>query len=240
MEWKCRNYISHSKALIDFSGTEPKIIGCLECDWREVRGDADGWNREERCVVALASRPGRCDNLAVIGGHCWRHRQGTLSDQTLYQHFRAWPEDLPQLYRLLLEQALRTAGIAYSDRDLVEQMIARGNEIRVTPERGASLVYFVEREGLIKIGTTTNLANRLKSISKGSSMPAGMTVGPVELLATEPGGRAVEGRLHGRFRKTRIHGTEWFRPSKALRNYIDDLARFQKNPDHFLRRVSVA
>jgi hypothetical protein len=84
-------------------------------------------------------------------------------------------------------------------------------------------VYFVERENLIKIGITGNLENRLKGLSSGGSMPQGMTVGPVVLLATEPGDEAHEQRLHERFAEWRIGGTEWFWPSQPLRAYVAGL-----------------
>jgi hypothetical protein len=84
------------------------------------------------------------------------------------------------------------------------------------------VVYFVQRGGLIKIGTASNLKSRLSSIAAGGSMPPGMTPGPVVVLATEPGHFARETKLHDQFADDRAHG-EWFHPSPALLQYIASL-----------------
>lgn len=89
--------------------------------------------------------------------------------------------------------------------------------------KSRSVVYFVERDGFIKIGITTQLQKRLKALSRGGQMPDGMTVGPVKLLATMPGGRSNEAYLHGCFDKHRIPGTEWFLDSPELRDFIAGL-----------------
>ena len=38
------------------------------------------------------------------------------------------------------------------------------------PAPGRSVVYFVERQGFVKIGTTTQLEKRLRDIGKGGQM----------------------------------------------------------------------
>lgn len=93
----------------------------------------------------------------------------------------------------------------------------------IPPHKRPGTVYFVAREGLIKIGFSVDFEKRLKSLSSGSSMAPGMTVGPVDVLATEPGNPEHERRLHRRFDRTRIQGTEWFRPTAELRSYINGL-----------------
>ena len=75
-------------------------------------------------------------------------------------------------------------------RNRSEHRDARRNELvelasRVPPKD--SVVYFVEREGLVKIGITKKLDKRLKEISGGSAMIEGMTIGPVRLLGSIPG-----------------------------------------------------
>jgi hypothetical protein len=84
-----------------------------------------------------------------------------------------------------------------------------------------SVVYFVQRERFIKIGTTTRIDDRVKALTKGgASMPQGMTVGPVRLLATIPGGLGLERELHAQFAAYRSPGTEWFEDHADLREYI--------------------
>lgn len=83
------------------------------------------------------------------------------------------------------------------------------------PHPGRSVVYFVERQGFVKIGTTTNLDKRLRDIGKGSCMPQGMTVGPVRLVATMPGDQRHEKFLHNLFSDLQLEG-EWFLPDTRL------------------------
>lgn len=80
------------------------------------------------------------------------------------------------------------------------------------PIDGDAVVYYIRFAGRVKIGTTTCLASRLRAL-------------PVdELLATEPGGVAVERCRHRQFADVRVVG-EWFTFSAALREHIDRLAR---------------
>ena len=87
-----------------------------------------------------------------------------------------------------------------------------------------SVVYFVEREGYVKIGTTINLAGRLTMLATSSMLP-GMTAGPVTLLATIPGGTREERALHKRFWHLRVNPAfEWFRHEGKLRAFVEELA----------------
>lgn len=85
------------------------------------------------------------------------------------------------------------------------------------------LVYFVERDGFVKIGTTRHLKSRLTALARGDCMIDGMTPGPVTLLATLPGDDLIEKRLHSRFRHLRVGG-EWFLPDNELRALITQCA----------------
>jgi hypothetical protein len=85
-------------------------------------------------------------------------------------------------------------------------------------------VYFMAREGLIKIGMSSNVQKRMQEVSRGSSMIEGMTVGPVELLGTVSGGRVREKRLHLQFQDLRVGG-EWFQDAPELREAIQELCR---------------
>lgn len=76
----------------------------------------------------------------------------------------------------------------------------------------APLVYFARRERLIKIGTTTNLPQRMTSLH-------------AQDLATEPGDLVRERQLHRRFEHLRASGRsrEWFHPGSDLIAYINEL-----------------
>jgi hypothetical protein len=77
-------------------------------------------------------------------------------------------------------------------------------------------VYFIEAisTGLVKIGWTSDLEQRLYALRKGS---------PVELRLVKciPGDRSLESALHRRFRAHRVRG-EWFLLD-ALRPHIEDV-----------------
>lgn len=66
----------------------------------------------------------------------------------------------------------------------------------------ACSLYFLSGAGLIKIGITTNLVGRIRSIRNASPVP-------LTLLATMAGTSFHEGDLHYRFAHLRRHG-EWF------------------------------
>ena len=73
-------------------------------------------------------------------------------------------------------------------------------------------VYFVRCGELIKIGTSTDVHQRVASIRT-------MTPLPVELVAIAAGSRAEESVLHARFAHLRQHG-EWFTATPELLAYI--------------------
>lgn len=65
------------------------------------------------------------------------------------------------------------------------------------------------RDGLIKIGTSRDVDERMVHLG-------------AQLLATEPGGYAVEAVRHFQFEPLRSHG-EWFRPEAPLLSHIESL-----------------
>jgi len=90
----------------------------------------------------------------------------------------------------------------------------------------AHAVYFFEREGFCKIGRTANIEERAKGIARGSSLPDGMTVGPVRLLAVIycncPALCVRERFFHKKFKHLHYQ-LEWFLLDAELRNFIGGL-----------------
>ncbi len=96
--------------------------------------------------------------------------------------------------------------------------------IKEAPERRSSnpthgrarledgLVYFIKFDGRIKIGFTTNLPQRMRSIPHD------------EVLALIPGTVSTERALHRKFDSLRANG-EWFTAGPQLRSYIDGLPK---------------
>ena len=87
------------------------------------------------------------------------------------------------------------------------------------------LIYYVRREQWVKIGTTSNLSKRMADLARGGvTIPVGMTLGPVELLASHLGDVAEEKALHARFAEHRVAG-EWFHPAPDLLAHIASVHR---------------
>jgi hypothetical protein len=84
-------------------------------------------------------------------------------------------------------------------------------------DKSVCRLYFLARAGLIKIGITTNMVSRMRSIR--NSCPV-----PLELLAFGCGNTVFEGLAHSRFKQLRRHG-EWFEDEGSIRRYILELAR---------------
>lgn len=87
-----------------------------------------------------------------------------------------------------------------------------------------SRVYFLRCGEFIKIGTTTNLTNRLASIQKsgGVLMPHGLDYRRTELVAAIHGDQRQERDLHKQFAHLR-HTGEWFTEAPELTDYINNL-----------------
>lgn len=135
------------------------------------------------------------------------------------------------LVSLLVHNPKFRARVFYDFRELWEQVQesdAEQKRQKASTARAAKIaresrVYFVERDGFVKIGVTTNLEKRLQSLARGGAlMPAGMTIGPITVLATMRGTRANEAYLHKRFAHLRIEG-EWFLLDETIHDFIANL-----------------
>jgi hypothetical protein len=78
-------------------------------------------------------------------------------------------------------------------------------------------VYFARSRGLVKIGFTRQLSDRLRALEREARAP-------VELIAAGPGGRQREQDLHGRLAAFSV-GREWFTPSAELLEWMDHASR---------------
>jgi hypothetical protein len=94
--------------------------------------------------------------------------------------------------------------------DVVSAYAAEDHAKRNTPDHR---VYYVQIGKLIKIGTTTNLKQRLNAYPPGS-----------QLLAAELGGQAREAQRHREFSHLLASRKEWFHPGPDLMAHIDALS----------------
>lgn len=77
-------------------------------------------------------------------------------------------------------------------------------------------LYFITDGTAIKIGVSNEPQKRLRGLQTAHHSK-------LTIIGTMAGGYQLEGELHARFAGDRMHG-EWFRPSAALRDYIEDHA----------------
>ncbi|RRQ81548.1 GIY-YIG nuclease family protein [Streptomyces griseofuscus] len=90
---------------------------------------------------------------------------------------------------------------------------------RNTPAR-MSIVYYIRRGDLIKIGTTTNPASRLRSLM------------PDVILAFEPGDVELETIRHQQFRASRVaRKSEYFHQTEGLAAHIAAIRQQHGDPD---------
>lgn len=78
------------------------------------------------------------------------------------------------------------------------------------------MIYFIQAGGFVKIGSTSDLAERLRTLQCANPMD-------LKVLATIPGGRTEEAALHRRF-ATSIHRNEWFNLTSDLISFIGENA----------------
>jgi MerR HTH family regulatory protein len=107
-------------------------------------------------------------------------------------------------HAMLNPQATRTGRPAY------HQMTLAGT--------GDSIIYYIRRGDLIKIGTTTEPAVRFTALL------------PDEILAFEPGGQSGELLRHRQFDHLRCQG-EYFRSAPELLEHICQLRHLHGDPD---------
>ena len=89
---------------------------------------------------------------------------------------------------------------------------------------GWAWVYFVGNRdlGIVKIGYTTKLKNRMAALRTGSPVP-------IKLFALIFADASLEARLHEHFKTSRKHG-EWFTISAELEHCINEIKN-QRIPD---------
>lgn len=117
--------------------------------------------------------------------------------------------DLVFAYLVSRLAANRTNPLGAFLRPAVEAMEA------AAARRDGTSVYFARVGDRIKIGWSRKVGTRLAQLQTGNAAP-------VELLATQPGGRTVERRLHEMFAAARVSG-EWFAATPDLLAHIADL-----------------
>jgi hypothetical protein len=118
------------------------------------------------------------------------------------------------ILRVLTDAARRGEHVA--DPEVIARCVIEGRHLaaRERQRESKGTVYYLRIGQFVKIGTALNLASRLFSYPPDA-----------ELLATEPGGRALEAVRHEQFGHLRAARREWYRPDPQLLEHCDTLAR---------------
>lgn len=110
--------------------------------------------------------------------------------------------------------AAKIGGIWTYDRNKIAGW-ARQNRLaidayaeRTTRPKRAGVVYFIAANGMVKIGFTQNIDERMKAIQATSPTQ-------IELIGTLPGSLRLEREIHERFKHARAHG-EWFQATPEI------------------------
>lgn len=88
-------------------------------------------------------------------------------------------------------------------------------------------VYYILINGQIKIGFAADVTKRMRAYPPTA-----------QLLAIEPGSRAVEAERHAHFTAYRQAGREWFRPNPELDAHIAALVTEHGDPSRFAYRYT--
>lgn len=131
------------------------------------------------------------------------------------------PEEVAAVLRELEVAGLVATGEA-------AERLAEGERARIAAEQAAwenappappvvderSVVYYLRRaDGAIKIGFSIELDRRMSTLAEA--------YGPLELLASEPGGWHKENERHRQFERLRLHrNREWFKAERGLMSHI--------------------
>lgn len=130
---------------------------------------------------------------------------------------------LPQREHEAKRRALRES--AKTLRREIAAAEAEAERIREAERARYSVVYFIRRtsDGMIKIGTTAAFDNRMQAL-RGE-------FGEIQVLWTQSGGRPLERKMHDQFAVYRIEGSEWFRPTRTLLEWIHHQRKYSPSRD---------
>ncbi len=176
----------------------PEWIPCMDCDiLRDVPNAADRrkWLRKAKAEIMRREIQERVDEIA----EAWENEDESMCDVLI----AAFPEDLKLRKNLTLAQRQMWMDKA--------ALAACGRTDGISA-REPVVLFLATDDDLVKIGHTTNLGARVRSLR---------TAHPKELhvLYVAPGSRDDEQALHRRFADFRV-GREWFNLADPIRDYI--------------------
>jgi len=117
--------------------------------------------------------------------------------------------------KLAVQNRARDSGVIAASRELESRPLRLWGE----QDDRESIVYYIRRGDLIKIGTTTNPKRRFEALV------------PDEILAWEPGGTTEEALRHRQFRRLKQGIGEYFRGEPDLLRHCRKLRALHGDPD---------
>lgn len=180
------------------------------------------WRAAKR--LTAAGRPTKPDDLCIAMTYAREPCGKSATQRIVIGPERGTVEPFCDLhYRELVKAILESKFISIINA--VEVKLWREEQEAVVQAKaraqgGPKFTYFARKGDLVKIGFTTSVKTRLRSLETAG----GFTFDEV---VYRPGGRAVEGQYHERFATTRVLG-EWFDMSPAIRNEMDRIVQRQE------------
>lgn len=143
-----------------------------------------------------------------------------IHDREAQQAAAAFDASEKEQRRQRLSAIVSGLGYELTDTQTPAVQEADTNHVRWSVPSGkhAHLVYFIRNGNRIKIGTSTELKRRIRTLA--------LRAENVALLL--PGDRRLERQLHNQFADLRIGNTEWFAYEAPLTDYIADQNRLAR------------
>lgn len=146
-----------------------------------------------------------------------------IHDREAQQAAAAFDASEKEQRRQRLSAIVSSLGYELSETQTPAVQPADANHVRwaVPSGKHAPLVYFIRNGNRIKIGTSTELKRRIRTLA--------LRAENVALLLD--GDRRLERQLHNQFKDLRIGDTEWFAYEAPLTDYIADQNRLARKEE---------
>lgn len=125
-------------------------------------------------------------------------------------------------------QGLMQESFARMDEGAEDRVEEARRRLRIGRDAHSVVYYVLEPDGMVKIGYTNNMKDRLIALRIGFDA----------VLAMEPGGRTLERERHLQFKHLRRGRWEKFRPATDLQDHIAAVVE-QHGPPRIADRVEI-